>query len=60
MTVRGRCVLGCRRNPRLIFRVVSRLSGHCAVSRKPDRRSAIRQSVPDGGLNALSTACWYR
>ncbi|EAT0682623.1 hypothetical protein EK584_01675 [Salmonella enterica] len=24
------------------------------LSRKPDKRNAIRQSVPDGGLNALS------
>ncbi|PQB20801.1 adenylate kinase [Salmonella enterica subsp. enterica serovar Cubana] len=32
---------------------MNRLSG-LPLSRKPDKRSAIRQSVPDGGLNALS------
>lgn len=35
------------------FRVVKHLSG-LLLSRKPDKRNAIRQSVPDGGLNALS------
>ncbi|EAO1091677.1 hypothetical protein ASL71_16305 [Salmonella enterica subsp. enterica serovar Isangi] len=32
---------------------MNRLSG-LPLSRKPDKRNAIRQSVPDGGLNALS------